>query len=119
MVGGFFQRVDRQECQFQTGDLSWCHRLPAFEVTEVTIVCTRRLVSCLVHIVHCGIENETTLWNHLSDACRAVGYEALGFSYMPKTPVLLHDHNEFLHEDVFLKGIDVFEEVVQRMANVD
>ena len=23
---------------------------------------------------------------------------------MPKTPVLLHDHNEFLEENVFLKG---------------
>jgi len=50
---------------------------------------------------------------------RAVGYEALGFSYMPKTPILLHDHNEFLHEDVFLKGCDIFEEIVERMANVD
>jgi len=50
---------------------------------------------------------------------RAAGYEALGFSFMPKTPVLLHDHNEFLEEDVFLKGIDVFEEVIERLANVE
>lgn len=50
---------------------------------------------------------------------RAVGYEALGFSYMPKTPVLLHDHNEFLEEDVFLEGIDVFEGIVESMAMVD
>lgn len=50
---------------------------------------------------------------------RAVGYQSLGFSYMPKTPVLLHDHDEFLHEDVFLEGIDVFEEIIGRMASVD
>ena len=48
-----------------------------------------------------------------------MGYEALGFSYMPKTPVLLHDHNEFLQEDVFLEGIDVFEGIVESMAMVD
>jgi len=50
---------------------------------------------------------------------RAAGYPALGVSYMPKTPVLLHDHDEFLHEDVFLEGIDVFEEIIARMASVD
>ena len=68
-----------------------------------------------------GIKKSYMVWivSSVAHYSRAVGYEALGFSYMPKTPVLLHDHNEFLHEDVFLKGIDVFEEVVQRMANVD
>lgn len=50
---------------------------------------------------------------------RAVGYQSLGFSYMPNTPVLLHDHDEFLHENVFLEGIDVFEELVARMASVE
>ncbi len=48
----------------------------------------------------------------------AVGIPALGFSPMNHTPVLLHDHNEFLNERVFLRGIDIFEDVISEMASV-
>lgn len=50
---------------------------------------------------------------------RELGIPAIGFSPMPNTPVLLHDHNEFLNENVFLKGIDVFEDIIENVANVD
>ena len=50
---------------------------------------------------------------------REVGIPAIGFSPMPHTPVLLHDHNEFLNEDVFLRGIDVFVDIIENVANVD
>ena len=49
---------------------------------------------------------------------REVGIPALGFSPMNNTPVLLHDHNEFLNENVFMKGIDIFVDVVAEMASV-
>jgi len=49
---------------------------------------------------------------------RAVGIPALGFSPMNNTPVLLHDHNEFLNEKIFLKGIEIFEDVITEMANM-
>jgi aminoacylase len=39
------------------------------------------------------------------------------FSPMNNTPVLLHDHNEFLNEAVFLRGIDIFTEIIQSVAN--
>lgn len=42
---------------------------------------------------------------------------AFGFSPMNFTPTLLHDHNEFLNEKIFLKGIDIFESVVKDLAN--
>jgi aminoacylase len=50
---------------------------------------------------------------------RAVGLEALGFSYMPNTPILLHDNDEYLEEKVFLQGIEVFLEVISNIGNVD
>ena len=50
---------------------------------------------------------------------REVGIPAIGFSPMPNTPVLLHDHNEFLNEDIFLKGIDVFVDIIENVANVE
>ena len=49
---------------------------------------------------------------------REVGIPAFGFSPMNHTPVLLHDNNEFLNENVFLKGIEIFEDVIEQMANV-
>ena len=50
---------------------------------------------------------------------REVGIPAIGFSPMPNTPVLLHDHNEFLNEAVFLRGIDIFVDIIQNVANVE
>ena len=50
---------------------------------------------------------------------REVGIPAIGFSPMPNTPVLLHDHNEFLNEAVFLRGIDIFVDIIKNVANVE
>jgi len=49
---------------------------------------------------------------------RAMGYPAIGFSPMNHTPVLLHDHNEFLNRDVFLRGIDIYVKIIDKLANV-
>ncbi|EDL77313.1 rCG25777, isoform CRA_b [Rattus norvegicus] len=49
---------------------------------------------------------------------RAVGIPALGFSPMNRTPVLLHDHNERLHEAVFLRGVDIYTRLVAALASV-
>uniref|UniRef100_A0AAQ4QT92 N-acyl-aliphatic-L-amino acid amidohydrolase n=1 Tax=Gasterosteus aculeatus aculeatus TaxID=481459 RepID=A0AAQ4QT92_GASAC len=49
---------------------------------------------------------------------RAVGIPAIGFSPMNRTPILLHDHNEYLNERVFLKGISVFERLISTLASV-
>ncbi|XP_051932842.1 aminoacylase-1-like isoform X2 [Hippocampus zosterae] len=49
---------------------------------------------------------------------RAVGIPAIGFSPMNHTPILLHDHNEYLNERVFLRGIDVYKKLIPALANV-
>lgn len=48
-----------------------------------------------------------------------LGIPALGFSAMNHTPILLHDHNEFLNERVFLKGIGVYEDIITALGNVE
>lgn len=48
---------------------------------------------------------------------RRGGYRAYGFSPMNHTPILLHDHNEFIHKSVYLKGIDVYKTVLTTLAN--
>ncbi|XP_044734617.1 aminoacylase-1-like [Chrysoperla carnea] len=50
---------------------------------------------------------------------REVGLPAIGFSPMNNTPVLLHDHDEFLNSDVFLRGIDFYEKLIPVIANIE
>ncbi|XP_038267182.1 aminoacylase-1 isoform X1 [Dermochelys coriacea] len=49
---------------------------------------------------------------------RAAGHPALGFSPMNRTPVLLHDHNEYLNEQVFLRGIEIYACLLPSLASV-
>uniref|UniRef100_A0A8V5GBB3 N-acyl-aliphatic-L-amino acid amidohydrolase n=1 Tax=Melopsittacus undulatus TaxID=13146 RepID=A0A8V5GBB3_MELUD len=49
---------------------------------------------------------------------RAAGHPAIGFSPMNRTPVLLHDHNEFLNEQVFLRGIEIYACLLPALASV-
>jgi len=48
---------------------------------------------------------------------RQVGIPAIGFSPIAQTPVLLHDHNEFLQADVYLNGIEVYKKLIPKLAN--
>ncbi|XP_039295717.1 aminoacylase-1 isoform X5 [Nilaparvata lugens] len=49
---------------------------------------------------------------------RELGIPAFGFSPMNHTPVLLHDHNEFLNEKIFLKGIDIYYQIITALGNL-
>merc|ERR1719341_619587 len=49
---------------------------------------------------------------------REVGVPAIGFSPLHRTPVLLHDHNEFIYESIFLKGIDIFVDMIANLADL-
>jgi aminoacylase len=50
---------------------------------------------------------------------RQLGLPAFGFSPMSKSPILLHEHNEFIHRDVFVNGIDVYVNLIPALANAD
>lgn len=49
---------------------------------------------------------------------RRVGIPAIGFSPMNHTPVLLHDHDEYLDAEIYLKGIDIYTKLIPAVANV-
>jgi len=49
---------------------------------------------------------------------RDSGACAFGFSPMNHTPVLLHDHNEYLNKDVFIRGIEIYYHVLQAMIEL-
>lgn len=46
-------------------------------------------------------------------------FPVIGFSPMRETPVLLHAHNEFLNEGVFLEGVDVYESVIAALSTFE
>ncbi|KAF1756963.1 hypothetical protein GCK72_013418 [Caenorhabditis remanei] len=50
---------------------------------------------------------------------REAGIPALGFTPMVNTPFLLHDKDECLSEKEFLKGIKIYEALINKLANVD
>ncbi|KAG8436114.1 hypothetical protein GDO86_007284 [Hymenochirus boettgeri] len=49
---------------------------------------------------------------------RTAGYDALGFSPMNHTPILLHDHNEHLNEAIFLRGIHIYTRIISSLSSV-
>ncbi|XP_042496152.1 aminoacylase-1-like [Macadamia integrifolia] len=50
---------------------------------------------------------------------RQLGIPTFGFSPMLETPILLHEHNEFLKDSVFLKGIKVYESIISSLSSFD
>ncbi|KNC96055.1 N-acyl-L-amino-acid amidohydrolase [Spizellomyces punctatus DAOM BR117] len=49
---------------------------------------------------------------------REVGIPAFGISPMRNTPVLLHDHDEYLNEKVFLEGVEFYVDLIEAYWNV-
>lgn len=48
---------------------------------------------------------------------RALKIPAFGFSPLRRSPILLHEHNEYVDEEVFLEGIDVYTTLIPALAN--
>ncbi|KAF4363918.1 hypothetical protein G4B88_004218 [Cannabis sativa] len=48
---------------------------------------------------------------------RVRGLPAIGFSPIANTPILLHDHNEFLNKAEYLKGITIYESIIKAYAS--
>eukprot|EP00618_Florenciella_parvula_P009499 CAMPEP_0119507856 /NCGR_PEP_ID=MMETSP1344-20130328/27636_1 /TAXON_ID=236787 /ORGANISM="Florenciella parvula, Strain CCMP2471" /LENGTH=95 /DNA_ID=CAMNT_0007544527 /DNA_START=39 /DNA_END=326 /DNA_ORIENTATION=+ len=50
---------------------------------------------------------------------RALGIPCFGFSPLSNSPVLLHEHNEYVHEAVFIAGISVYEQLLPALLDSD
>ncbi|XP_011494772.1 PREDICTED: aminoacylase-1-like [Ceratosolen solmsi marchali] len=49
---------------------------------------------------------------------RDLGIPAIGFSPINNTKILLHDHDEYLNKDVFLRGIEIYMDIIASVASV-
>ncbi|KAI1315336.1 adenylate cyclase [Mortierella claussenii] len=67
-----------------------------------------------------NVEYETEIFPAATDSryLREVGIPALGVSYLKNTPLLLHDHDERMHEDIFLEGINFYETLITRLSDI-
>eukprot|EP01119_Soliformovum_irregulare_P013129 TRINITY_DN3466_c0_g1_i1.p1 TRINITY_DN3466_c0_g1~~TRINITY_DN3466_c0_g1_i1.p1 ORF type:complete len:327 (+),score=120.73 TRINITY_DN3466_c0_g1_i1:295-1275(+) len=66
-----------------------------------------------------GCKLETEIFPAATDSrfIRNKGYPAFGFSPMNFTPTLLHDHNEFLNDKIFLRGIEIYMGLIPKLAS--
>lgn len=67
-----------------------------------------------------GLTVNTRIFPAATDAryIRSLGIPAFGFSPMNNTPVKLHDHDEFLNIKVFIRGIDIYSNLIPALADV-
>lgn len=49
---------------------------------------------------------------------RAAGIQAIGFSPIDRTPVLLHDHDEWLGAATYVRGVEIYAKLVEKLANL-
>ncbi|XP_067010222.2 aminoacylase-1 [Anabrus simplex] len=49
---------------------------------------------------------------------RRMGIPALGFSPLNNTPQTLHSNNEFINDKIFLRGIDIYCQIIEALGNV-
>ncbi|KAF0703277.1 hypothetical protein DYB26_007836 [Aphanomyces astaci] len=64
-----------------------------------------------------GMDVELDVFPAATDSrfLRQLGVPALGFSPMNNTEVLLHEHNEMLHKDTFVRGIHLFKGIFEQL----
>eukprot|EP00050_Salpingoeca_kvevrii_P011550 m.16220 g.16220 ORF g.16220 m.16220 type:complete len:456 (+) comp3484_c0_seq1:29-1396(+) len=69
-------------------------------------------------IDECGLRITKEIFPAATDSrfVRRCGIPAIGFSPMNNTPILLHDHNEFLNEQTYLRGIEIYNVIIPTLA---
>ncbi|KPJ05663.1 Aminoacylase-1, partial [Papilio xuthus] len=121
--------VDHEE--FENKVTQWCKEagdgvMFEFEQKNPNVECTKLDKSNPYWVAFKGVCDELELKLDCrifpggtdSRYVRRVGIPAIGFSPMNNTPVLLHDHDEFLRADIYLRGIEIYEKLIPAVANV-
>lgn len=69
-------------------------------------------------ITNMGIAVEPQVFPAATDSrfLRALGVKALGFSPMRRTEIMLHENDEYLEEDVFVEGIEVYVGLIEALG---
>lgn len=105
-------------------DVTWEYRLPnsvlkQHSKTELDADTNPFWRSFLSACGNLGIETKVRIFPAAADSrhLRLLGYDCIGFSPMNRTPTLLHDHDEFINKDIYLRGIDIYKEIITSLSN--
>uniref|UniRef100_A0A4W6DNJ7 N-acyl-aliphatic-L-amino acid amidohydrolase n=1 Tax=Lates calcarifer TaxID=8187 RepID=A0A4W6DNJ7_LATCA len=109
-----FERQIKQWCKEAGEDVTY----EFAQVGTLSLQCVSSVSCWYLRCRNMTLEKEIFPAATDSRFIRAVGIPAIGFSPMNRTPILLHDHNEYLNEQVFLKGISVYERLIPALASV-
>ncbi len=55
--------------------------------------------------------------HNTTSAVKTAPIRVAGFSPIRDTPVLLHDHDEFLNRDIFLQGLCIYKDIVRDISS--
>ncbi|CAA92446.2 N-acyl-aliphatic-L-amino acid amidohydrolase [Caenorhabditis elegans] len=67
---------------------------------------------------NCKFEKGIMVASTDSRFVRYEGVNSINFSPMINTPFLPHDHNEYLNEKVFLRGLEIYQTIINNLGNV-
>ncbi|KAL5278504.1 ACY1.2 family protein [Megaselia abdita] len=67
------------------------------------------------------VQVKPTIFYAITDSrfLRSLGIPCFGISPLEKTPVLLHDHNEYVSVETYLKGIEFYKTIINNLADLD
>ena len=66
----------------------------------------------------CGVKINPSVFPAATDSrfLRSLGIRAFGFSPIRNSPILLHEHDEYLDESVYLEGCDVYVTLIRKLS---
>jgi aminoacylase len=66
----------------------------------------------------CGISCRTEVFPAATDSrfLRAMGIKAFGFSPIRRSPILLHENDEYLEEKVYIEGVNVYIKLIDSLS---
>ena len=69
--------------------------------------------------IECGVKINPSVFPAATDSrfLRALGVKALGFSPIRNSPILLHEHDEYLDDFIFLEGVNVFITLIKNLSS--
>ncbi|XP_037936846.1 aminoacylase-1-like [Teleopsis dalmanni] len=99
-------------------DIEYEHKLPRVEPTKMNDS-NPYWTSFKTAIDKLNLKIKPQIFNGGTDSryIRGLGIPAIGFSPLNNTPILLHDNDEFIFADNFLKGIDIYVHIITNLAN--
>lgn len=83
------------------------------------LILFKKLVFIIFYFCYRNFHLETHVFAGGTDSqfLRALGIPSIGFSPMNNTPVLLHDHDEFLKAYTYLRGIEIYKNIFLTLFN--